>query len=127
MNRQICTATDQDLWRIRLKELKNRSGKSAKQIADGINSSEKCVSRILSGEAKNPSLTVVKSMISYLGGSVTEIFAESDVVIGGKDLVALQDEVNRLTAEIDTLKMQLKHKEELLALHNHYNKINPNN
>jgi hypothetical protein len=30
-----------------------------------------------------------------------------------------------LTAEVELLRMQLKHKEELLALHNYYNKLLP--
>ena len=79
---------------------------------------------------------------TYIG----EIFAESGAVIGGQDLASLSEEVDvtsaerdlvaaenailkdkvtALQAELDLVKMQLKHKEELLALHNYYNKIIP--
>ena len=38
---------------------------------------------------------------------------------------AVQDaKIVTLTAENDILRMKLEHKEELLALHNYYNKIN---
>lgn len=42
---------------------------------------------------------MIRRIIHALGGSFTEIFAESNAVIGGQNLEALQAEVNRLTAE----------------------------
>ena len=153
MNRQICTATEQELWRVNLKELRNRSGMSSKQIADKENLSEKSVHRVFSGEAKNPGVDLIRRIIHALGGTWNEIFAESGAVIGSQDLATLQAEVNRLTeenelltsslnianldltvqkdkvsvlqSENDLLKMQLKHKEEIIALHNYYNKLKP--
>ena len=35
----------------------------------------------------------------------------------------LKDKVATLTAEIELLNMQLKHKEEIIAIHNYYNKL----
>ena len=83
-----------------------------------------------------------------LGGSLDDILADTKVVVGDANLVTLQenvdvvtaerdliiaenailkDKVSTLTAENDMLKMQLKHKEEIIALHNYYNKLIPNN
>lgn len=42
---------------------------------------------------------LIRRIIHALGGSFTEIFAESNAVIGGQNLEALQAEVNRLSAE----------------------------
>ena len=83
-----------------------------------------------------------------MGGSLNDIFADTnvvvatetlaevkeiaDVVTAERDLVIAENEMLKAktaaqAAEIDLLKMQLKHKEELLALHNYYNKLNSNN
>lgn len=141
------------MWLDNLKELKKTAGMSSKQIADKENLSEKSVNRVFSGEAKNPGVDLVRRIIHALGGSWSEIFAESGAVIGSQDLVTLQTEVNRLSeenarltqslnianfelsvqkdkvsaleAENELLKMQLKHKEEIIALHNYYMKITP--
>jgi predicted nuclease with TOPRIM domain len=87
-------------------------------------------------------------MIRAMGGTLNEIFEESGAVIGGQDLVALQAKVDELGAEIsllqaenivlknkadalsaenDLLRLKLEHKEELLALHNYYNKLKSGN
>ena len=155
MDRQISTPTEQELWRIYLKELKNRTGMSTKQIADKENLSEKSVARVFSGEAKNPGVDLVRRIIHALGGTWSEIFAESGAVIGSQDLATLQAEVNRLTEEnailtgnlnianleLTVLKdkvsvlenenkilcLKLEYEERLVAIHNFYNKLNSNN
>ena len=142
------------MWLENLKEVKVRTGMSPRQIAEKANVSEKSVSRVFSGESKNPGVDLVLKIITALGGSKSEIFAESGAVIGTQDLATLQAEVNRLTeenalltqnlniatldlsiqkdkvtaleSETALLKMQLKHKEELLAIHNYYNKLKLN-
>ena len=142
------------MWLENLKDLQERTGMSSKQIADKENLSEKSVKRVFSGESKNPGVDLVRRIIHALGGSWSEIFAESGAVIGSQDLATLQTEVSRLTEEnalltqslnianldlsvqkdkvsaLETesamLKMQLKHKEEIIAIHNYYNKLMPN-
>lgn len=134
------------MWLDNLIELKKKSGKTSKQIAEGTFMPERTISRIFHRETDNPSITTLIPVINFLGGSFDEIFADTKAVIGDKNLAALQenvdtvtaerdlisaeyailkDKVTALTAENDLLKMQLMHKEELLALHNYYNKINP--
>ena len=148
MSRQICTETEQELWRINLKELRARTGMSFKQIADKENLSEKSVARVFSGEAKNPGVDLIRRIIHTLGGNWNEIFAESGAVIGGQDLATLQTEVTRLTeenalltsslsianlelsvqkdkvaaleAENKILSIKLEYEEKISALHNYY-------
>ena len=155
MNRQNSIATEQEQWRINLKELRNKVGMSNKQIADKENLSEKSVTRVFSGEAKSPGVDLVRRIIHALGGTWSEIFAESGAVIGGQDLATLQTEVNRLTEEVERLTqtlnmanlelavqtgkvtalesenklllLKLEYEEKLVAVHNFYNKLNSNN
>lgn len=142
MNIKTYTGTEQ--WLINLNELRQRKNMSYKQIAEGIGASEKTVSRIFMGEGKNPGVAIVRRIITFLGGSVTEIFEETGAVIGGKDMITLQAEADRLLeenlalmadltaarekvstlqAEADLLRLQLGHKEELISLHNFYKTV----
>lgn len=146
MNRQIAPPPDAEQWLINLIELKNKSDLSFCQIANKENLAEKSVINVFTGKSKRPSVDLIRRIINALGGSLAEIFAESGAVIGGQELVSLsenidvisaerdlvaaenailKDKVTALQAELDLVKMQLKHKEELLALHNYYNKIIP--
>jgi transcriptional regulator with XRE-family HTH domain len=154
MHGQTCTYVEQEQWLINLKELKRRTDLSCKQIADKENLSEKSVARVFSGESKNPGVDLIRRIIHALGGTWSEIFGESGAVIGGQDLVTLQAEVDRLTAEngiladklnianlessvlkdkvaaleaeTKLLNLKLEYEEKLIAVHNFYNKISNN-
>jgi transcriptional regulator with XRE-family HTH domain len=132
------------MWLDNLKELKKAKGMSAKQIAEKTNLPERTVNRILSGDTDNPYVDTLHRIVTVLGGSLDDILADTKVVVATesfvevkenanvveaeRDLMAaenalLKDKVATLTAENDMLKMQLKHKEEIIALHNYYNKL----
>lgn len=143
------------MWLENLRELKEKTGMTSKQIADSQRVSEKSVKRVFSGEAKNPGVDLVRKIIDAMGGSWHDIFAESGAVIGSQDLATLQAEANKLTeenailaqnlnianidlsvqkdkvaaleTEVELLKMKLMHKEEIIAIHNYYNKLKPCN
>ena len=139
------------MWLDNLKDLKARTGMSSKQIAEKTNLPERTVSRIFSGDTDNPYVDTLRRIVAVLGGSLDDLFAESKIIVGDKDLAALQEEVNNLTAEIerlktevaflttennilkdknvtlsaeiDLLRLKLEHKEEIIAIHNYYNKL----
>lgn len=141
-------------WLVNLIDLKNRTDVSLRQLAEKEGLSEKSVSNVFFGKAKNPGVDLVRRIIHGLGGSWTEIFGESGAVIAGQDTVTLQTEVDRLTEEngllasslnianldITVLKekvaaleaenkllcLKLEYEEKLNAVHNFYNKLNPN-
>jgi transcriptional regulator with XRE-family HTH domain len=136
------------MWLDNLKELKKKAGMSAKQIADKTSLPERTVTRIFSGDTDNPYVDTLHRIVTVLGGSLDDILADTKVVVGEKNLVVLQenvevvtaerdlitaenailkDKVATLTAEIEMLKMQLMHKEEIIAIHNYYTKIRPCN
>ena len=151
MNRQICIPDGAEQWLINLIELKNRTDITLKQIAENENLSEKSVSNVFYGKSKNPGVELIRRIIHALGGSWRDIFCESDAVIGGKDLVSLQSEVDRLTKENDVLSsslnianldlavqkekvttlenenklllLKLEYEEKIIALHDYYNKL----
>ena len=132
------------MWLDNLKELKKEKGMTAKQIAEATNLPERTVSRIFSGDTDNPYVTTIHRIVSVLGGSLDMIFAESKVVVGNESLIelqatidnlnselaaireentALKDTLVKITAENDVLKTKLEHKEEIISLHNYYNKL----
>lgn len=135
------------MWLENLKELKKKTGMSVKQIAEKTNLPERTVNRIFSGDTDNPYVDTLHRIVTVLGGSLDDILADTKVVVGDKNLAILQedidaitserdrvvtentvlkDKVTTLTNEIEMLKMQLMHKEEIIALHNYYNKIKSN-
>lgn len=124
------------MWFDNLKELKKKAGLTSKQIAEMTNLPERTVVRIFSGETNDPRIDTVRRIVSAVGGSLDDIFAESGAVIGDQNLAALQAEVERLTvelasvttelsvikntnsalsAEADLLRLKLDHKEEIIA------------
>ena len=135
------------MWLDNLKELKKKTGMSSKQIAEKTSLPERTVVRIFSGDTDNPYVDTLHRIVTVLGGSLDDILADTKVVVATESLVEvkenanvieaerdlitaenaiLKDKVATLTAENDMLKMQLKHKEEIIALHNYYNKLKPN-
>ena len=133
------------MWLDNLKELKKSKGLTSKQIAELTNLPERTVTRIFSGDTDNPYVDTLHRIVTVLGGSLDDILADTKVVVGDKNLAVLQenvdavtaeldliiaenatlkDKVNVLTAENELLRLKLSHKEEIIALHNYYNKRN---
>ena len=136
------------MWLDNLKDLKKQSGMSAKQIAEKTNLPERTVSRIFSGDTANPLMDTLRRIVDVLGGSLDDIFVESRVRVANTDLIALQAEYDKLQAELanlqaenvslkeknvalevenDRLRLTLEHKEEIISLHNYYNKLKSGN
>ena len=132
------------LWLINLREMKNASNLSTKQIIEKTNLPERTVTRIFSGETDHPRIDTIYIIVKALGGTLNDIFADTNIVVASESLVEikenvdivtaerdlivaenamLKDKVTALTTENELLKMQIMHKEELLALHNYYNKL----
>jgi transcriptional regulator with XRE-family HTH domain len=136
------------MWLENLKELKKKTGMSTKQIAEKTNLPERTISRILAGETDHPYADTLDLIVKALGYDLGDIFADTKVIVATDELVEIKESVDvveaehdrilvenemlktkntALTMEIELLKKELQHKEELLALHNYYNKLKPNN
>lgn len=132
------------MWLDNLKELKKKSGKTSKQIADETKIPESTIKRIFGGDTDDPYVSTIHRIVICLGGSLDHVLADTNAVLAPEslaeaketarlaeaesDLIAaenkiLRDKVAALTAEVELLNLKLAHKEELLALHNYYNKL----
>ena len=132
------------MWLDNLKELKKKTGMSTKQIVEKTNLPERTVCRIFCGETDHPYADTLDLIVKALGYDLGDIFADTKVIVATDDLVEikgsvevveaerdlilvenemLKTKVAAMTTEIELLKKELQHKEELLALHNYYNKL----
>lgn len=125
------------MWLEKLKDLKKRSGMTTKQIAEKAKVAERTVTRIFSGETYAPGIDKLRAIAYAMGGSLDDIFDESDFRVPTPEAQALKTSVNDLTAEnvrlkdenaflkaeLAELRLKLEHKEEIIALHNYYNKL----
>lgn len=118
------------------------------EIAEATSIPESTIKRIFAGDTDNPYVDTLRRIVDVLGGSLDELFAESKMRVANTDLVTLQAEYDKLQAELanlqaenvslkdknaalevelDRLRLTLEHKEEIIALHNYYNKLKSNN
>ena len=136
------------MWLDNLKYYTEKSGIPLKQISEIAMISEKTIDRMLEGKSKTPYADTLYRWCRAIGVSLDDILADTKVVVGTENLATLQnkveitsaemdmlvaennilkDKVATLTAELDLLKMELKHKEEIISIHNYYNKLMSSN
>lgn len=139
------------MWLDRINQIKNEKGFKTKTIADRTRLPERTIARILSGETAHPYIDTVLSIVDALECSLEEIFIDTKAVISSNDLMVLQDKLTALTeerndliaeknellskisamneriielsSEVKVLNREIEHKEEIIAIHNHYSKI----
>ena len=90
-------------WLNNLIVLKEKAGKTTKQIADGTHQPERTIIRIFKGETENPTITTLIPIISFLGGNISEIFADTCAIVGSTNLSTLQQDYDTLKADYDIL------------------------
>ena len=129
------------MWLDNLKDFKRKAGMSTKQIADKARLPERTVARIISGETDHPRIDTLGLIADAIGVTLRDIFADTNVIVATetltevkevaeiveaeRDEVATKNEVleaklNAMTMEIELLKSQLQHKDELLSVHKQY-------
>ena len=128
------------MWLENLKELKKAKGMTTKQISDASKIPESTIKRILAGDSE-PLASTLHRIVMVLGGSLDYILADTNVVLSPqtivevkesaevveaqRDLIAVENDmlkskVAAMATEIELLKKELSHKEELIAVHNFY-------
>lgn len=109
---------------------------------------EETISRFLSSKTHDPRLSTVLDVGEIVRLEPYELFMDAQTAAEFKIFletrtsktstseeinsllsqnVTLQDEIAALKAEIGWLRLILEHKEEIIAIHNYYNNIKPNN
>ena len=129
------------MWRDNLKELRKKSGLTTQQIAVKADLPESTVTHMFTDGRSIPLASNLYRVVKAMGGSLDDILSDTcafvaspDVVEAKKsadmaeaeyELIRLENErlktINTaLVAENKLLKLELQHKEELLAVHNYY-------
>ena len=133
------------MWLDNLRELRKEKGNPPfKKIAEDCNLPERTVFRIFSGDTHNPYVSTLDLIAKALGSSLDGILSDTKVVVGNEKMVQLQEKVDMMSAEndilvaenavlkdkvatlvteIDLLKKELEHKDEIIDLHNFYNAL----
>jgi transcriptional regulator with XRE-family HTH domain len=131
------------MWLDNIKDLKKKANMSSKQLSEKANLPEKTISRILSGETKNPYIETLDRIATALGSTLTDILVDTKVVIGNESMVELKEtvetanaekdiliaendilknKVDSLNKELDLIKTELMFTRKLLAVHEYYTK-----
>lgn len=126
----------------------NELGWNRHTLAEKSNLPYDTVKRIVSGKTLNPTIDTLDRIANAMGCSILDFLTDTRTVVGSKTMAELQDEidtlkttsemivaerdlllaknaileekVSTLSSENDLLKMEIRHKEELLAVHNYY-------
>lgn len=119
---------------------------SSKQIADLAHLPERTVIRIFSGDTDDPFASTLHRIVKAMGGSLDDILADTNVVVTTERFVEVKENANAaeaqlaqvrlaleeteaknaaLTAENERLKMEVKHKSDLLAVFEYFLKDKP--
>lgn len=131
------------MWLDNIKDLKKKLNMSSRQLAEKSNLPEKTISRILSGDTKNPYIDTLDRIAVALGSTLTDILLDTKVVIGNESMVELKEnvevvnaekdillteneilknKVSALTSELELIKNELMYTKKLLAVHEYYTK-----
>ena len=132
------------MWLANLKELKERTRMSTRQIAEKTNLPERTIRRIFTGETEHPYVDTLDLIAKAMGYELGDLFSDTKVVVATDDLVEIKGTVSiveaqrdlvlaenailksenaTLTNKIALLEKDIQHKDELLALHNYYTKL----
>lgn len=139
------------MWRDNIIDAKKKNNITTKMMAERVHLPEQTITRILSGKTEFPRIDTVIVLGESVGLSAMELFAETISVIGDKNTLAVQEELDianakvtamqteiaslseentdlkvknvALTAENDLLRSKIEHQEEIISLHNYYKAI----
>ena len=137
------------MFRERILEEKKRLNLSTRTMADTsrLHLSKETIGRVISGETSDPGVSTVLDIAETVGLKPYEAFMDATLAAEFKAFLELKSRSEETEAEririiadnenlkatnaglvdrIRVLEMQLAHKEEIIAIHNHYNKLKTN-
>ena len=131
----------------RLIERKKELGISNSDITAATGVSERTLARIFSRndkEKRGHSTSTIKTIANFLGLTLDEVYEDTNAFVGGTTYAEMQAKIDALTAEnamlasevaslkaqtealsslVKVLELSNAHKDELLAVHNHYSSM----
>ena len=124
-------------WLKNLLDIKKEKNMSTATIAIRSGLPEKTVRRVLSGETQNPYLDTLDRIATALGVGIGDILAGTRAVVSDESNAELQAIIDALTAEnsklkaselsllleLEKLKAEMQHKDEMLQVHKEYMKL----
>lgn len=124
-------------WLKNLLDIKQEKNMSTAKLAELSNLPEKTVRRVLTGETHNPYLDTLDRLATALGVGIGDILAGTRAVITDESNAELQAIIDALTEEntklkaselallleLEKLKAEMHHKDEMLEMHKEYMKL----
>ena len=130
------------MFQERILEEKKRLNLSTKTMSDTsrLHLPEETIRRVLSGKTADPGVGTVLDLAETVGLKPYELFMDATLAAEFRTFLELKSRIGETEAErikiiadnaglvdrIRVLEMQLSHKEEIIALHNYYNKLKTN-
>lgn len=109
------------MWREKIIEAKKALGKTAREMAEKTNLSEKTVHRILHDSQKIPRVDDVIALGATVNLSPRELFEEASAYICDQDVKKQAAEADALREEIAALKAKVDElKDEIIRIHGYY-------
>lgn len=98
------------MWKDNIIALKEKSNKTTKDIAQGVQVSESTIKRVFSRKKEDNkrghSLDLIIAIIHFLGGKVSEIFEDTGAIVSSTPAFAFQEQMDALIAEKETIKAE---------------------
>lgn len=103
---------------------KKELGLSKKEIEEATGIPLRTLARVFSLDEADHKRGIdaftLRRLLKVLNLSFEELFEDSTAYVGNHHYEALQHRIDELSREVDMLKLQLEHKNELLAVHGKY-------
>ena len=130
----------------KLKELRKVSNMTYEELAEESKTPISTVKHIFSGKCE-PLASTLYRIVKAMNGSLDDVLADTNIVLSPKTLIEVKEsaeaveaekeviaaknemleaKITAMTMEIELLKKEIQHKDELLAVYNYFTKIKPN-
>ena len=131
------------MWLDNLKELRESTKMSFHDISVASDIPESTVKRIFGGKTEDPCVSTIFRMVKAMGGSLDDILSDTNALLSHSTFTQVKERLDIVTAQLDRLiaehnvlkakeaataaendllKLELLHKNELLAVHDFYMK-----
>ena len=91
------------MWRDKIIEAKKERNITTKMMSEKVRLPEQTITRILTGKTATPRIDTVLELGESVGLSAWELFSETTSVLGDKNLVTLQEELDQANAALSAL------------------------